>query len=164
MVSTRAPETSFLAPGRGRVTTSDLVKEAAGLPLLLAFFKATCPTCKLAWPYLQKLHAAYGGSAVRVAGVAQDDEEAARAFYAEFGGASFDLLLDPKPYAASSAFGVESVPHLVLVAPDGSHEVLFSGWSRDELEALGARLADSKGLPHTGLVAPGDPVPAFRPG
>jgi len=162
-VSERA-EAWFLSPGGRRVTTSDLVREAASLPLLLAFFKVTCPTCKLAWPYLQKLHAAYGGSAVRVAGVAQDDEEAARSFYAEFGGASFELLLDPKPYAASSAFGVESVPHLVLVAPDGSHEVLFSGWSRKDLEALGARLAESKRLPYAVLVAPGDPVPAFRPG
>jgi peroxiredoxin len=163
-VSARAPETSFLSPGRGRVTTSELVKESGGLPLLLSFFKVTCPTCKVAWPYLQRLHAAYGGSAVRVAGVAQDDEEAARAFYAEFGAASFELLLDPRPYAASKAFDVESVPHFGLVAPDGSRELLFSGWSRKDFEALGARLAHTKRLPPAVLVAPGDPVPTFKPG
>jgi thiol-disulfide isomerase/thioredoxin len=163
-MSTRAPETSFLSPGRGRVTTSDLANASAGLPLLLAFFKVTCPTCKLAWPYLQRLHEAYGGSAIRIAGVAQDDEEAARAFYAEFGGATFELLLDPKPYAASKAFRVESVPHVVLVPPDGSYELLFSGWSRQDFEDLGARLAESQRLPPAVLVAPGDPVPAFRPG
>src|SRR5512135_3236434 len=98
MSRVRAPEAAFRTPDGRETTTSRVLAGSSGLPVLLVFFKVTCPTCKLAWPYLQKLHEAYGGKAVRVAGVAQDDAEKALAFYAEFGGAAFDLLVDPAPY------------------------------------------------------------------
>jgi len=164
MSSARAPEVTFRAPDGRETTTSQAVAESNGLPLLLVFFKVSCPTCKLMWPYLQKLHETYGGKAVRVVGVAQDGAEAARAFYGEFGGAAFDLLVDPPPYPASNAFDVDSVPHLALAAPDGALENLFEGWSRNAFEALGARLAESKGMAPAPLVPSGDPAPAFKPG
>jgi peroxiredoxin len=160
----RAPEVSFQTPDGGDVTTSQLVAGSNGLPVLLVFFKTSCPTCKLSWPYLQKLHAAYGGKSVRVVGVAQDPAEAARAFSAEFGGATFELVVDAPPYPASNAFHVESVPHLSLLSPVGALENLYEGWSKDSIEALGARLAAMKGLAPAELVAPGDPVAPFKPG
>lgn len=163
-MSARAPEVSLQASEGGDVTTSRLVAGSNGLPLLLVFFKTSCPTCKLSWPYLQKLHAAYGGKSVRVVGVAQDPAEEARTFYAEFGNATFELVVDAPPYPASNAFDVESVPHLSLLSPDGGLENLYEGWSKAALQALGARLAAAKGLPPAELVAPGDPVPAFKPG
>jgi peroxiredoxin len=163
-VSARAPEVSFESADGGDVTTSQLVAGSSGLLVLLVFFKASCPTCKLSWPYLQKLHASYGGKSVRIVGVAQDSADVARAFYSEFGAATFELVVDAAPYAASNAFDVESVPHLSLLSPDGSFENLYEGWSKDSLEALGARLANAKGLTPAELVAPGDPVPVFKPG
>src|ERR1019366_5285612 len=70
-----------------------------------------------AWPYLQRLHRAYGAKAVHVVGVSQNDADSSRAYYADHGEATFDLLLDPEPtFAASNAFGVESVPHLRLLS------------------------------------------------
>src|SRR6185369_13299597 len=151
-------------PDGSTVTTGALLAESPELPLLLVFFKVSCPTCKLAWPFLERLHRAYGGRAVRVIGVAQDPAPEARAFFAEFGAASFELLLDPPPYAASGAFDVESVPHLALAAPDGALETPFEGWSRRGLEELGARFASALGLDPTPLVADEDGVPAFKPG
>jgi thiol-disulfide isomerase/thioredoxin len=145
------------------ISAPELLKDARGLPVLLVFFKVTCPTCRLTWPYLQRLHAAYGGKAVRVVGVAQDDLPAARAFSDELG-ATFEIVLDPPPYEASSAFGVESVPHGVLLSEGGSREVVFAGWSRSAFEALGARLADAQGVPRAALIAEGEAVPAFKPG
>src|SRR5439155_7549053 len=106
----------------------------------------------------------YGGRAVRVVAAAQDDAGAARAFSEELG-ATFELVLDPAPaFAGSNAFGVESVPHGVLLSPDGGVEVVFSGWSRSALEALGARLANGRGLPSAALFTESDRVPAFKPG
>ena len=99
-----APGAVFTRPEGGTATTAGLLEGAHGLPLLLAFFKTSCPTCRLTWPYLQRLHAAYGG-------------------------ARFDLVLDPEPrFAASNAYHVESVPHLTLVSPAGLIEEIFSGW------------------------------------
>jgi hypothetical protein len=80
------------------------------------------------------------------------------------GGATFDLLLDPEPtFVASNAFDVESVPLIVLLAPDGTIEDTFAGWSKKRMEALGARFA-SKSIPLVPVVPPGDPVREFSPG
>src|ERR1700690_3808357 len=100
------------------LSTADVVARGQGLPVLLVFFKTSCPICQLTWPYLERLHRAYGSKAVHVVGVSQNDVASSRAFYVEHGGATFDLLLDPEPaFAASNVFAVESVPHLVLLSP-----------------------------------------------
>ena len=146
------------------LSTADVVARGQGLPVLLVFFKTSCPICQLTWPYLERLHRAYGGKAVHVVGVSQNDAESSRTFYAEHGGATFDLLLDPEPtFFASNAFGVESVPHLVLLSPESLVEDVFAGWSKARMEALGARFA-SKKIPFTPVVPPGDPVRDSAPG
>lgn len=165
MGSPRAPDARFRREGGAAPRTADLLGEAHGLPLLLAFFKTSCPTCKLAWPYLQRLHVAYGDTAVKVLGVSQNGIEESRRFFEEWGGATFDLVLDPEPtFAASNAFGVESVPYLVLVAPDGTVEDVFGGWSKARMEALGARLAARAGARPVPVVPPGDLVADFKAG
>lgn len=160
-----APDVSFVRPGGGTVSVAGLLAEANGLPLLLVFFKTSCPTCRLTWPYLQRLHAAYGGAAVNVVGVSQNEAAESRGFFEEWGQATFALVLDPEPrFQASNAFGVEAVPHLALVSPAGAFEEVFAGWSQAKMEALGARFAASKGLPPAPVVPPGDPVRDFQAG
>src|SRR5664279_5622125 len=159
-----APNARFRTPEGGALSTKEVVASGHGLPVLLAFFKTSCPICQLTWPYLQRLHAAYGGKSVRVVGVSQDDAASSRAFYATHGAATFDLLLDPEPtFAASNAFDVESVPLLVLIAPDGTIEDAFTGWSKKRMEALGARFA-SPAVPLVPVIPPGDPVREYSAG
>jgi peroxiredoxin len=159
-----APDARFRTPEGDSRSTREVVASGLGLPVLLAFFKTSCPVCQLTWPYLQRLHAAYGGKSVRVVGVSQDDAASSRAFYAAHGAATFDLLLDPEPtFVASNAFDVESVPLLVLLAPDGTVDDTFAGWSRKRMEALGARFA-SKSVPLVPVIPPGDPVREFSAG
>lgn len=159
-----APNARFRTPKGGSLSTRDVVTAGNGLPVLLAFFKTSCPVCRLAWPYLQRLHEAYGGKSVHVVGVSQDDAASSRAYYAANGGATFDLLLDPEPtFVASNAFDVESVPLIVLLAPDGTIEDTFAGWSKKRMEVLGARFA-SKSILLVPVVPPGDPVREFSPG
>lgn len=159
------PAAAFSRPGGGTVTAADLLADANGLPLLLAFFKVSCPTCRLAWPYLQRLHEAYGGRAVRIVGVSQNGAAESEDFFEEFGKATFDLVLDPEPeFTASNAFRVEAVPHIVLVSSAGSLEEIFSGWSKAKMEALGARLAGAGKLARIPVVPPGDLVRDFQAG
>lgn len=160
-----APDARFRTAEGGSLSTREVVASGHGLPVLLAFFKTSCPTCRLTWPYLQRLHAAYGGRAVHVVGVSQNAADESREFFEEFGGASFDLVLDAEPaFAASNAFGVESVPHLALISPSGTLEEVFSGWSKAKMEALGKRLAGRKGFPPVPVVPPGDPIRDFQAG
>jgi peroxiredoxin len=164
MDSPAAPNVRFRTTEGAALSTAEVVARGHSLPVLLAFFKTSCPICQLTWPYLERLHRAYGGKAVHTVGVSQNDEDSSRAYYAEYGGATFDLLLDPEPtFAASNAFGVESVPHLVLLSPEGLVEDVFEGWSKARMEALGARFA-SKRVPFVPVVPPGDPVRDFSPG
>ena len=165
VIGQAVPATNLLDTSGRTVTVEEVLRGAGGRSLVLAFLKTTCPTCKLAWPYMEKLHKRYGKAAARVVGVCQDDEEAGRRFYAEFGNATFERFLDPAPgYPASNAFAVESVPHVVLVSRDGVVRQVFSGWQRQALEELGKWLAEDRRLPHARLIEINDPVPPWKPG
>jgi peroxiredoxin len=160
-----APNARFRTPEGVLLSTADVVAKGHGLPVLLAFFKTSCPICRLTWPYLQRLHEAYGRQAVYVMGISQDDAASSRAYYVENGGATFDLVLDPEPtFVASNAFQVESVPHLVLLSPEGAVLDVFAGWSKSRMEALALRFATAKAISFVPVVPPGDPVRDFAPG
>src|ERR1700733_14151473 len=85
----------------------------AGGPVLLAFYKISCPVCQLTAPYLQRLAA---NDALQVIGVSQDDASATRGFMQRFG-ITFPTLLDlsSENYPASNAYGITSVPSLFLL-------------------------------------------------
>ena len=160
-----APRTTFRDLDGSPVTLATLLEGAAGLPLLLAFFKVSCPTCRLTWPYLEKLHLRYGGKAVRVVGVSQNDAAASRAYHAEFGRATFDLVLDLEPaFAASNAYGVDAVPHLVLVSPESTVLRVSAGWAWKDMEELGRLLAVRTFIPPKPFFEAGDPVKDYQAG
>lgn len=124
-------------------------------PVLLAFFKITCPTCQLVFPFLQRL-ADRGGP--RVVGVSQDDAAGTAEFNSAFG-VKFETVSDPagNGYAVSNAYGLEYVPALFLVESDGRISWKCEGFSRPALEALAARWAVT-------LFDSSDRVPIYKPG
>jgi peroxiredoxin len=153
----RAPEVSFRTLDGRSQTLADLL---AGGPVVLAFFKVTCPVCQMALPYLDRLHrgAVRDGAAMQFIGVSQDDAAAAREFASEFN-ITFPVLLDEasRGYTASNAFAIHSVPSVFLIEPDGRVSASGHGFSKKDIEALGRRAG----------VAPFEPaerVPDFRPG
>jgi thiol-disulfide isomerase/thioredoxin len=128
-------------------------------PVLLFFYKVTCPVCKLAAPVAERLQQAYPG---RVVGVGQDDPEALRTFAQDFG-VSFDSVQDPPPYPASDAYGVRSVPTLFLVDGGDVLDVVES-WDRDGYNRLSHGLAELIGADASTVSTPDDGLPPFRPG
>lgn len=111
-------------------------------PVLLAFFKVECPVCQYTFPFLERIHQGAGGQpgALQIVGISQDRAGATREYNQEFG-VSFPTLLDEssKGYPVSNAFGIDTVPSLFLVEPDGSVSLSGSGFSKADLEALGLR-------------------------
>jgi peroxiredoxin len=128
-------------------------------PRLLWFYKVTCPVCQLAAPVAERLAQAFPG---RVVGVGQDPEERLRAFAAEYG-TTFETVSDSPPYPASRAYGLETVPTLVLVEDGHVHDVVES-WDRDGYNRVAATLAHLTGSDPVTISEPGDGLPAFRPG
>ena len=47
---------------------------------LYAFFKTTCPTSELAWPYLERIRKIGEGGSLTLLAISQDDPEATREY------------------------------------------------------------------------------------
>ncbi len=131
--------------------------------LVLAFFKTTCPTCQLAFPYLQKLAAAYSdGGKVTVWGVSQDDTDPTQAFAEKFG-ITFPLLLDRELWH-SMIYGVVSVPTLYLADDSGLVLKKVVGWDRRAMNEISERIAAFLERAPVTIVDENDPAPATKPG
>ena len=129
----RAPDFRLSRLDGGQAALADL---AAGGPILLAFFKVTCPVCQFALPFVNRLH----NPSLPVYGVSQNCAEDTHDFNRQFG-LSFPTLLDPEDdgFPASNAYGISSVPTLILVGRDGAVARVIEGWQRKQMEWLGCQ-------------------------
>ena len=83
--------------------------------MLAVFFKVSCPVCQYTFPFLERMHKAYGDKKVAIVGISQDDQRDTAAFLKEYGVTFPTLLDDPNGYAVSNAYGLTNVP---VVVPD----------------------------------------------
>ncbi len=156
MLSTgdKAPSFTLPAVGGGGEVTDPWASDPTGGGTVLAFFKTSCPVCKMVAPMLTKL--AEGGA--RVVAIGQDPPEAIEK-YNESQGQRVPALSERAPYAVSEAYGLEAVPTLFLIGPDGEIRQALPGWNRDTWNELAASL----GLAEP-LSTPDDGLRPFRPG
>jgi peroxiredoxin len=133
-------------------------------PVVLAFFKVSCPTCQYALPFFERLHKAYGHKGVTLVGVSQNDARDTAAFNKEFG-ISFPVLLDDmRSYTASNAYGLTNVPSIFWVAQDGEIEVSSVGWVKKDFEEINRRMAEAGTAAPAVVFKPGEDVRDFRAG
>jgi peroxiredoxin len=125
-------------------------------PVMLAFFKVSCPTCQLTFPFLQRFaDSAAGGP--RLIAISQDDVPDSREFQQRFG-VSMPTLIDARPgYSASNAYRITSVPSIFAIEIDGRISSVLEGFNKAGLEKLGR-------LFHVDPFRENDRVPAQRPG
>ena len=149
-----APVSDFRLPllGGGETALRDLLSKG---PALLAFFKVSCPVCQLTFPFLERIQSS---GRLPIYGVSQNDARDTRDFHRRFG-VTFPTLLDSEDagFVVSNAFGISSVPTLFLIKTDGSVARVIEGWSKSEVERLGA-LAGVKPF------RPNDSVPEWKAG
>ncbi len=131
-------------------------------PVLLAFFKISCPTCSLAMPVVAELERRYG-DAIAVVGVTQSKMADTLPWLDEAGFAGSVLDDEQDRFAASSAYDVETVPTLVLV-DGGRVAAVTQGWDRDRMNSLAAHLGDRTGRDTSPVSTEGDGRPVFKPG
>src|ERR1019366_10690071 len=111
-------------------------------PVVLAFFKVSCPVCQYASPFYERLSHANQDANVTVLGISQDGLRHNADFRREYG-VNFPIAIDDEAnhYAVSSAYGLTNVPTLLFIAQSGVIEVSSVGWSKSEMEDVNARLA-----------------------
>lgn len=124
-------------------------------PVLLAFFKVSCPVCQMTLPVLERLAK---NEAVQVIGISQDDAASTRAFNGRFH-VTFPTLLDEarEGYPVSNAFGISAVPSIFIVETDGKVSKSYAGFSKRELESIGQRV-------NVRPFTEGEYVPEFKAG
>jgi peroxiredoxin len=141
-----------------------LADELARGPVVLAFFKVSCPTCQYTFPFLDRLYKAYRNSGVTMVGISQNDAKETAAFVKEFG-VTFPVLLDEiGRYPVSNAYGLTNVPTVFWVAQDGEIEVSSVGWVKADFEQLNRKLAESGKAAPAVVFKPGEDIRDFRAG
>lgn len=158
---TKAPEFELKTLDGKRFVLRD---ELAKGPVVLAFFKVSCPTCQYAFPFLERLYQAYGGDKVKLVGISQNDSKETTAFARQFG-ITFPILLDDThTYPVSNAYGLTNVPTIFWIAQDGEIELSSVGWVKQDFEEISRRMAEAgKSAPVT-MFKPGEEVRDFRAG
>ncbi len=131
-----------------------------GGPVGLFFYKVTCPTCQLAAPKMAAFERAYPD---RVVGVGQDPADVLGSF-GEFHAMGIRSISDEPHYDISNAYGIVSVPTLVVV--DGGRVVVdrVDAWDRAGFNRASERIAEALGVEPATISNPSDGLPPFKPG
>jgi peroxiredoxin len=133
-------------------------------PVMLVFFKKSCPVCQYALPLLERVFQANRAANVTVLGISQDKAKDTNAFLREYG-VSFPVALDdPAHYPASNAYGLTNVPTIFYIAPDGEIEISSVGWSKSDVEAIHRKLAEPREQAPAPLWRKGEDIQDFRAG
>ena len=133
-------------------------------PVVLVFFKISCPTCQYALPFYERLFKAYKNQHATLVGVSQNDAKDTAAFAREFG-VTFPLLLDDtRSYPVSNAYGLTNVPTVFWIGSDGEIDIASAGWSKPDFEKVNRQLADSARTMAPPIFQPGEDVRDYRAG
>ena len=132
-----------------------LAEISAGGRVLLVFFKVTCPVCQLTLPFLERMHIS---GTLSICAISQNDARDTIEFKRSFG-VTIPTLLDSEDedFPASNAYGIARVPTMFLVEGDGKISRVTEGWSKLDMEALGAAAGIA-------LFRADDDVPAWKAG
>jgi peroxiredoxin len=123
-------------------------------PVVLVFFKISCPTSQFTFPYIQKIFENAGKDwPAKLWAVSQDDLDDTRQFVRHYG-ITFDMLIDEYPYDVSNAYRIVSVPTTFVIEPDGKISLSDNGFSKDSLNQIAGYE----------MFTPDDGLPASRPG
>ncbi|MGD1076798.1 MAG: TlpA disulfide reductase family protein [Candidatus Sulfotelmatobacter sp.] len=157
----KAPEFDLKTLDGKRFSLGD---ELAHRPVVLVFFKVSCPTCQYALPFLERLYKAYGAKGISLVGVSQNDARETAAFIKEFG-ITFPVLLDDtRSYPVSNVYGLTNVPTIFWVAQDGEIEVSSVGWVKAEFEEINRKMAEAGKTAPAAVFKRGEDVRDFRAG
>lgn len=157
----RAPEFELKTKEGKRFVLNE---ELARGPVVLAFFKVSCPTCQYALPFLDRLYRAYGNKGISLVGISQNDGKETAAFAKDFA-ISFPILLDDThTYPVSNAYGLTNVPTIFWIAQDGEIEVSSVGWVKVDFESINRKMAETGKIVPAAVFKAGEDVRDFRAG
>jgi len=139
-----------------------LPRDLEGRPVVLVFFKTTCSTCDLTFPYLNRLREAYL-EGWQIWAVSQDAPERATP-YARDNGIDYPVLIDAPGYHVSRLYDPPATPTLFLIGSDGRVEFSAYGFSKADVNEVARRIAEHLGSEPRVIAPENDGRPDFKPG
>src|ERR1017187_5315147 len=158
---TKAPDFSLPALDGSNFSLQEALQRG---PVLAVFFKVSCPTCQYTFPFLERIHKAYGDRKITIVGISQNNQSETAAFLKEYGVTFRTVVDDPNGYAVSNAYGLTNVPTLFLIGQNGTIEISSVGWVKQEVEEINRKLAAKQKTPLPPIFKPGEDVRDFRAG
>lgn len=132
-------------------------------PVVLVFFKISCPVCQFTLPFLERLFERHGRDSVSFLGISQDDARTTKEFNQEYG-VKFPTLIDESGYPVSNAYRLTNVPTIFLLSPEGRVQVQCMGFSRSDLEKIAAESVQHGTQAPMPLFGMDEIVPDYKPG
>lgn len=157
----QAPGFKLSTMDGGEFSLSDALARG---PVVLAFFKISCPVCQFALPYIERIYQAAKNKNVSIVGVSQNSKKDTDFFARQYGITLPIALDDPARYEVSNAYGLTNVPTVFYIEQDGTIEISSVGWSRADVEEIARKISNQTKLAPIPVIASGEDVPAFRPG
>jgi peroxiredoxin len=158
IAGTEAPPLSLKTADGQPFSVMTALKSQA--PVVLAFFKTSCPVCQTTFPFLERLHQRFPDTPIW--GISQDDA-AETAEFATIYGITFPLLLD-ETLEWTVNYGLVSVPSLFTINKDGTIAQATFGFAKADLEELNGILAQQARISPEPLFTDADDVPTMKPG
>ncbi len=139
-----------------------LPADSAGQPLLIVFFRVSCNTCDLAFPYINRLQAEYFGG-WQLWTVSQDDLGRTRAYCERFD-INAPALLDAPALDVSVLYDPPSTPCLFLIDEGGRVDFVLEGFDKTDLNEISRRIASLIGETPVEIATENDGNPSMKPG
>ena len=161
LAGVRAPEFSLPTLDGKQCSLAEALAKG---PVVLAFFKVSCPVCQYAFPFFERMYRAHRSANVTILGISQNNPRDTQAFLKQYG-VTFPVAFDdPANYAVSNAYGLTTVPTLFYIASSGEIEVSSVSWSKAEVETINQKLSTLHRQAPAALWLKGEDVRDFRAG
>jgi peroxiredoxin len=157
----KAQEFSLTSTTGKPVVLSELTKRG---PVVLAFFKVSCPTCQYAFPYFERMSKVHKPEAVSFVGISQNNLADTQAFMKAYG-ITFPVAIDDSSrYIVSNAYKLTNVPTAYLVDRDGKIQVSSVGWARKDIEEINSKLSMDPAQQPYPIFKPGEEIAEYKAG
>lgn len=158
---TKAPQFDLQAIDGSDFSLADSLARG---PVLVLFFKVSCPICQYAFPYFERIYKSFRSQKLSIVGISQNNKADTLDFIRQYG-VTFPVLLDDtKSFPVSNAYGLTNVPTAFWISEDGEIEVASVGWVRQDFEEIARRAASASGARPVPLFQPAEQVADFRAG
>ena len=128
-------------------------------PVLITFYKASCPTCQYGLPFLDRLGRSLENTPATAVAVCQELPMDAERFKAEYAYNTHQLFdTEESGFVVSNQYGLTNVPTVFLVGPGGRITETMVSWRKADVEQIARNLGVETPF------RPGEDVLPFRPG